>query len=163
MAEDLAELEATLARIVDGLNPAQRRRATRAIAAELRRAQAQRIAAQVNPDGVPFEPRKPRLADHHKGVSAKAAARGGRTVRRAMFAKLRTTRYLKARSTADSAEVGFGGRAARIARVHQEGLRDKVDPKRSTAEALYPMRRLLGFAGADRERILDHLLALIAS
>lgn len=159
--DDLAELEQALQTMIDGLGPAQRRRATRAIAAELRRSQSERVAAQLNPDGTPFEARKPRTTSHRKGVAAKAGARRATSVaRKAMFAKLRTSRFLKARSDADSVEVGFTGRAAQIARVHQEGLRDKVDPGRSSAEALYPVRRILGLTGDDRDRMLDVLAAL---
>ena len=46
-------------------------------------------------------------------------------VKREMFAKLRTHRYMKAKGTADEALVEFAGRVQRIARVHQEGLRDR--------------------------------------
>ncbi|WP_019833766.1 phage virion morphogenesis protein [Sphingomonas sp. PR090111-T3T-6A] len=158
MEADLAELEKVLQTMIDGLAPGQRRRATRMIAAELRRSQSDRIAAQLNPDGSPFEPRKPRK----KGVGGRAAARARASVsRKAMFAKLRTSRFLKARSDADSVEVGFAGRAAQIARVHQEGLRDKVDAKRSSAEATYPIRRILGLTGDDRQRALDVVASLL--
>jgi len=163
MAEDLAALERTFAALVADIAPDRRRRLTRALAAELRRAQAQRIAAQVDPDGVPFEPRKSR-GPHRRGVAGKAAGRRlTNGAGKAMFRKLRGARYLKARSDPGTIEVGFfAGRAGRIARVHQEGLRDKVDRERSSVEATYPVRRLLGLAGADRERLLDRLLAMLA-
>lgn len=162
MTEDLDELEKVLGTIVAGLSTAARRRATRAISAELRRSQSGRIAAQLNPDGTPFEPRKPRLASHHKGVAGKAAGKRARSVtRRAMFAKIRASRFLKARSDADTVEVGFTGSAARIARVHQEGLRDKVDAKRSDAEAIYPIRRILGISKNDRESTLKILSEIL--
>ncbi|WP_454886168.1 phage virion morphogenesis protein [Sphingomonas oryzagri] len=159
MSEDLEQLTKLAEAMVAGMSAEQRRRATRAMGAELRRAQAARIAAQVNPDGTPFEPRKPRLRSHHK-VADRAKAKRGAVARKAMFVKLRTNRFLRAKTDADTIEVGFTGQAARIAWVHQEGLRDKIDPKHSSVEATYPIRRLLGVAGADRERLLDRLIGI---
>lgn len=46
-----------------------------------------------------------------------------------MFAKLRTTKYLKTAASADSASVQFEGKVQRIARVHHYGLRDRVSRK----------------------------------
>ncbi|HDS7013010.1 TPA: phage virion morphogenesis protein [Klebsiella variicola] len=68
-----------------------------------------------------------------------------------MFRRLRTARFLKASATPDGAEVGFSGVAARIARVHQLGLRDKVNS--SGAMATYPRRELLGLSKVDRMAI----------
>ncbi|HID9334348.1 TPA: phage virion morphogenesis protein [Klebsiella pneumoniae] len=68
-----------------------------------------------------------------------------------MFRRLRTTRFLKARATSEGASVGFSGVAARIARVHQYGLRDRVND--SGAMATYPRRELLGLSKADRMAI----------
>ena len=68
-----------------------------------------------------------------------------------MFRRLRTARFLKARADTDGATVGFSGVAARIAVVHQYGLRDKVN--NSGAVATYPRRQLLGLSKADRMAI----------
>jgi hypothetical protein len=46
---------------------------------------------------------------------------------------------------------------ARIARVHQEGLTDKVDKKRGP-EYDYPIRPLLGFTPTEKVLIRDALL-----
>lgn len=46
-------------------------------------------------------------------------AKAGRVKRAAMFAKLRTGRYMTVEATADGLALGFAGRVARIARVHQ--------------------------------------------
>lgn len=59
-----------------------------------------------------------------------------------MFAKLRTTKYLKTAASADSASVEFAGQVQRIARVHHYGLRDRVS--RKGPEVRYEKRRLLG-------------------
>ena len=76
-----------------------------------------------------------------------------------MFNKLRTTKHLKTQQDANQLTVGFYGKVARIARVHQEGLRDKV--ARNGVEYPYPERRLLGFSLGDqvliREVLLRHL------
>nr|DAV90956.1 MAG TPA: virion morphogenesis protein [Caudoviricetes sp.] len=102
----------------------------RQLAQELRRSQQQNIRLQRNPDGTAFEPRR-----------VTARSKKGR-IKRQMFAKLRTTKYLKTAATADSASVQFDGKVQRIARVHHYGLRDRV--RRNGPEARYPARRLLG-------------------
>lgn len=63
-------------------------------------------------------------------------------IKRQMFAKLRTTKYLKTAASADSASVEFAGQVQRIARVHHYGLRDRVS--RKGPEVRYEKRRLLG-------------------
>lgn len=68
-----------------------------------------------------------------------------------MFRRLRTARFLKARADASGATVGYTGVAARIARTHQYGLRDRVN--KSGAVATYPQRQLLGITKADRMAI----------
>ena len=73
-----------------------------------------------------------------------------------MFRRLRTARFLKTRATADGAEVGYSGVAARIARVHQFGLRDKIND--SGAMATYPRRELLGLSKADRMAIARQVI-----
>jgi phage virion morphogenesis protein len=52
--------------------------------------------------------------------------------------------------------VGFFGRVARIARVHQEGLTDKVAKKGPKYH--YPARPLLGFSATDQALIGESLL-----
>ncbi|EOD8895654.1 phage virion morphogenesis protein [Klebsiella pneumoniae] len=73
-----------------------------------------------------------------------------------MFRRLRTARFLKVSATPGGAEVGFSGVAARIARVHQFGLRDKVND--SGAMATYPRRELLGLSKADRMAIARQVI-----
>lgn len=145
----MRELEAFAADLIAGLEPAARKALAADIARQLRPSQQKRIAAQLNPDGTPFEPRKPQLR-HQVGK-----------LRRTMFAKLRTARYLKASSTSDAALVGFTADVSRIARVHQEGLRDRVNRK-TGLEADYPARRLLGFSDADETLIRDLVTAHLA-
>ena len=119
-----------LAALLANLEPAVRNRMMRQLAQELRRSQQQNIRLQRKPDGTTFEPRR-----------VTARSKKGR-IKRQMFAKLRTTKYLKTAATADSASVQFDGKVQRIARVHHYGLRDRV--RRNGPEARYPARRLLG-------------------
>ncbi|WP_313473959.1 phage virion morphogenesis protein [Stutzerimonas kunmingensis] len=147
MSDNLNALEDWAGALLSRLEPTRRRQVTAAIARELRRSQQQRIAAQRNPDGTPFAPRKPR-----QGLRAKQ----GRIKRRAMLSKLRTARYLRLQSDASSVAIGFAGRVSRIARIHQYGLRDR--PGRNTPDVQYPTRQPLGLTDADLELIRDKLL-----
>ncbi|POJ75492.1 phage virion morphogenesis protein [Klebsiella pneumoniae] len=113
-----------------GLEPAARKRMMRELAQQLRLNQQKNIRMQRNPDGTAYEPRR-----------VTARTKQGR-IRRQMFAKLRTTKYLKAVASQDSASVEFESRVQRIARVHHYGLRDRVSRKGPVIT--YPHRRLLG-------------------
>lgn len=128
--DDLQRVDDWLAALLANLEPAARNRMMRQLAQELRRLQQQNIRLQRNPDGTAFEARR-----------VTARSKKGR-IKRQMFAKLRTTKYLKTVATADSASVQFDGKVQRIARVHHYGLRDRV--RRNGPEARYPARRLLG-------------------
>lgn len=144
MSDDLQQLDDWIAPLLERIEPAERRRLAREIGRDLRKTQRQRIKAQRNPDGRGFTPRKS-LRD-----------RAGSIRRKAMFSKLPTARYLKARGTPSEAAVTFTGRVARIARVHQYGLRDRVEP--GGPRYHYPQRELLGFTRAERETIRDTLI-----
>lgn len=148
MADNLRALEDWAGALLAKLEPGARRQLNQQIGRELRRSQQQRIAAQLNPDGTAFAPRKPRQLRAKKG-----------RIKRQMFAKLRQAKHLKVQSSADAIAIGFMGRVARIARVHQYGLRDR--PERGQADVQYDRRELLGFTDADldliRDRLLEHL------
>lgn len=131
--------------LLSRLEPVERRRLNRKVATDLRRSQGQRIAQQRNPDGSPYEPRKPRR-DGKKGSIR----------RRAMFRKLRMARYLRIGATDTELTVGFFGRAGRIARVHQDGLVDRVE--RGGKSVRYAQRVLLGFNHSDLATIQDAIL-----
>nr|DAH81334.1 MAG TPA: virion morphogenesis protein [Caudoviricetes sp.] len=113
----------------------------RQLAQELRRSQQQNIRLQRNPDGTAFEARR-----------VTARSKKGR-IKRQMFAKLRTTKYLKTAATANSASVLFDGKVQHIARVHHYGLRDRV--RRNGPEVRYPARRLLGKNGYIEDLIKE--------
>ena len=128
--DDLQRVDNWLAALLANLDPAARNRMMRQLTQELRRSLQQNIRLQRNPDGTAFEPRR-----------VTARSKKGR-IKRQMFAKMRTTKYLKTAATADSASVQFDGKVQRIARVHHYGLRDRV---RSNGPLVrYEKRRLLG-------------------
>lgn len=127
------------------LSPAARRQLARQIATDLRRRQQQRIAAQRNPDGTPYEPRKPQFR-----------RKQGR-IRRKMFPKLRLARHLKTHATADHAMLYFTGQVQHVARVHHYGLRDRVQRRGPVVQ--YPARGLLGLSGDDQAMVAEWVLS----
>ncbi|EHD2019985.1 phage virion morphogenesis protein [Escherichia coli] len=145
---ELNPFENRLAALIAALSPAGRRNLSAEIAKTLRQQQQQRIKAQRAPDGTPYEERRPQTIRGKKG-----------RVKREMFAKLRTSRYMKAVADESAAAVEFTGKVQRIARVHQYGLRDK--PGQNSQAVLYLVRPLLGFQGEDyieiNKLIVDHL------
>jgi phage virion morphogenesis (putative tail completion) protein len=93
----------------------------------------------------------------YRNASAGKLRRGGSLRRKAMFRRLTSSRFLRAGNDDLQFWVGFSGRAAEIARIHQEGLRDR--PSRKAKPIAYPARELLGFSAADRTALLDAFLA----
>lgn len=146
---DAHELDAYLAGLLAKLEAPQRRALARAVAVELRRRQSARIAEQRNPDGTPYEPRKPQLR-HKRG-----------SIRRKMFTRLRMARYMRIEADPNTAVLTFAGTALRIATVHHFGLRDRVNKNGLTAK--YPPRELLGFNNADLGRVTDLVLQHLAA
>ena len=144
MSDELQQLDEWLTPLINKLSPKERRVLAREVARDLRIANRERIKAQTNPDGTPYEPR------------TELRGRSGRIRRKAMFTKLRTAKYLRIKTTADTAEMGFLGRVARIARVHHYGLRDRVEP--GGPQHQYARRELIGITAKDAERIADSVL-----
>lgn len=128
---ELKPFDDRLAGLLDNLSPAGRRKMAAEIAKKLRASQQQRIKQQKAPDGSPYTKRKRQPVRGQRG-----------RVKRKMFAKLRTARYLKTKATGEAAVVEFAGRVQRIARIHQEGLRDK--PNLHSPSVKYDARPLLG-------------------
>ncbi|WP_017113606.1 phage virion morphogenesis protein, partial [Xanthomonas vasicola] len=115
--DELTALENWAAPLLAPLQEGERRKLARKIGTALRRSQSQRIGKQQAPDGTPYAPRKQQLRQ-----------KSGRVKRKKMFAKLRQAKYLKVSTSPNAVSVGFVGRVSRIARVHQEGLEDRVRP-----------------------------------
>ncbi|ARD58973.1 phage virion morphogenesis protein [Kosakonia radicincitans DSM 16656] len=137
--------ENELAGLLAALSPAGRRRLTVEIVKKLRQRQQQRIKSQKAPDGTAYTPRKRQPLRAKKG-----------RIKREMFAKLRTNRYMKASGDDSAAVVEFTGKVQRIAQVHQYGLKDR--PGRNSAETQYPERPLLGFSEEDCSLVENMIL-----
>jgi phage gpG-like protein len=100
------------------------------------------------------------VPEEHRGGSA-ARKRPARIRRRAMFRRLATARFLRSGVDDHGVWVGFTGKVAQIASVHQYGLRDK--PSLRAKAVPYPKRELLGLIAADSERLLDLLFDHLAA
>ena len=141
--DDLSRLENWVEPLLQQITPAARKRLAKKIGTQLRRSQQQRIKAQQNPDGTRYAPRR-------------AQQKSGAINRKAMFIKLKRAKYFKVKANADKLSVGFFGRVAIIAQVHQQGLRDKAH--KNARSIRYKKRELLGFTARDKDLILDGLL-----
>lgn len=137
---DVKPFDDKLAGLLSSLSPAGRRKLAGDIAKELRKSQQQRIKQQKAPDGSPYQARK------RQPLRAKT----GR-IKRAMFQKLRASRYMKATGRENSAVVEFTGKVQRIARVHQYGLKDRPNPHAKDVQ--YPQRQLLGLSREDKQLV----------
>lgn len=144
LEKELQQLDNWLTPLIEKLTPKERRVLAREVARDLRIANRERIKAQTNPDGTPYEPRK------------QLRGRRGRIRRKAMFTGLRTAKYLRIKTTADEAAVGFLGRVARIARVHHYGLRDRVE--KGGPQHQYARRELIGITTKDADHIAESVL-----
>ncbi|EBV0852475.1 phage virion morphogenesis protein [Salmonella enterica subsp. enterica serovar Fulica] len=141
---ELTALQERLAGLIASLSPAARRQMAADIAKKLRASQ-QRIRRQQAPDGTPYAARKRQPVRSKKG-----------RIRREMFARLRTNRFMKAKGSDSAAVVEFTGRVQRMARVHQYGLKDR--PNRHSRDVQYAARPLLGFTRDDEQMIEDIII-----
>lgn len=152
MTNRLEALEGWAAGLLGQLEPTSRNKLARSLGQALRRSQQQRVIAQRNPDGSKYAPRKQR----------NLRGKQGRVKRKVqMFQKLRTTSFLKIQADGNAISVGFTGRIARIARVHQYGLKDRAE--RSAPDVKYQQREILGFSETELDLIRDGLLAYFST
>jgi len=143
---ELTPFEERLSALIANLSPASRKKMAAEIAKKLRASQQQNIKAQRAPDGTPFAARKKQSIRAKKG-----------RVKREMFAKLRTNKYMKAKGTSDDATVEFAGRVQRMARVHHYGLRDRPSKNAKDKDVQYEARPLLGVGKNAKDEILEVL------
>ncbi|WP_439036056.1 phage virion morphogenesis protein [Acinetobacter sp. PC34] len=141
---NVLELANYLQPFLERLSMGERARLAKQIGHDLRKSQGKRISEQKNPDGSSYTPRRKRLREQ-KGK-----------IKRKMFTKIKNTSNLKVLSNADSIAIGFVGRVARIARVHQEGLKDRAE--KGAPDVVYPKRELLGFTDQDIKLVEDSFL-----
>ncbi|MDA5495793.1 phage virion morphogenesis protein [Yersinia intermedia] len=137
---ELKPFDDALAGLIASLTPKARKALAVTVAKRLRGSQQQRIKRQQAPDGTPYAARKSQPLRKPKG-----------RIKREMFAKLRTARYMKANSSPDAAVVEFAGRVERMAAVHHFGLRDR--PSVHSKDVRYDERPLLGFTKNDIAKI----------
>jgi phage virion morphogenesis protein len=145
---ELKPFDDKLAGLIGALSPSGRRKLAGDIAKQLRRSQQQRIKQQTAPDGTPYQARRRQPLRAKKG-----------RIKKAMFQKLRTSRYMKVSGRNDTAVVEFTGKVQRIVQIHQYGLKDRPTP--NSQDVQYPQRELLGFSRADKkyidELVIDYL------
>jgi phage virion morphogenesis (putative tail completion) protein len=143
--DDLTRLDEWFGQILQGLAPAERRRAAMKLGQALRRSNLKRISSNTNPDGTPFEPRKARY-DRKGRLRMKAGAK--------MFRGLRMAKQWKIDADQDGVELSpVSPVAARMGRVSQFGETITVGRLRNgkRIRARYPERRLLGHSDEDED------------
>ncbi|MBK5014473.1 phage virion morphogenesis protein [Pantoea sp. S62] len=135
--------------LISSLSAPARKEMARSIGRKLRASQQQNIKRQQAPDGTPFKARKTQPVRSKKG-----------RIKREMFAKIRTAKYMKTQASSNEAKIEFAGNVQRMARVHHYGLRDR--PSRKGKEVQYEARPLIGFSNQDyimiEKMIYNHLL-----
>lgn len=146
-SDALAGFDEFFGRILAGLTPARRKSASRKLGQALRRANLQRIAQNVQPDGSAMEPRKPRR-DKRGRLKKK---QGGK-----MFRQLRQARRWRIDARPDSVEI-MPKTGANVAAIHHFGLEGTVgkDHEGNSIKVRFAQRRLLGFAPGDEKLALD--------
>lgn len=143
--DELSRLTSWADGLLASMEPAARSQLAGEMARTLRASQAQRIRANLQPDGNPMAPRKPQ---------PKLKKNRGR-LRRKMFFKISNHSWLKARANEHQAVVEFVGTANRLATIHQYGLKDRIKGR----EISYPARELLGITEQERDQLETTLLA----
>lgn len=146
---DFKPFDDKLSALIAALSPTARRRMAADIAKTLRTRQQRRIKTQKAPDGTPYAARKRQPVKAKKG-----------RVKQEMFAKLRTSRFMKATAGNDAAVVEFTGKVQRMVNVHQYGLKDK--PGRNSAPVQYDARPLIGFNDDDRQVVEEIIISKLS-
>jgi len=154
-SDALAGFDEFFGRILAGLTPAARRRASLKLGRLLLRSNLKRIAANVEPEGGRMEARKPRL--DRRGRLRKN--RGGK-----MFRRLRLAGLWRVDAQADSVEIRLK-KGDRVAATHHFGEKGFVGraPDGRPIRARYAERRLLGFSKDDEQLALDVAAELLES
>ncbi len=95
---EFKRFEDRLTGLIESLSPSGRRRLSAELAKRLRQSQQRRVMAQKAPDGTPYAPRQQQSARKKTG-----------RVKRKMFAKLITSRFLHIRASPEQASMEFYG------------------------------------------------------
>ncbi|WP_285430037.1 phage virion morphogenesis protein [Pseudomonas sp. fls2-241-R2A-110] len=147
MTNQLEALEYWAAGLLKQLEPESRNRLAQNLGRALRKSQQHRIIAQRSPGGCKYAPRKQRILRGKQGRVKQ---------KRKMFQKLRTATFLRVQGDGNVISVGFIGRIALIAKVHQFGLKDRAE--RGAISVDYAQREMLGFTEIDVDLIRNGLL-----
>jgi len=142
----LEAIEPFLGQLIEAAEPGQRRKLIDKLMRAVRRANAERIGANVDPDGAAMVPRKPR-----------ETRRGRRTK---MFKHIGKTRSLKIKVTPEGGELQFANPLVEAtAATHHYGLEGYVGKTRrgKVIRTKYEARRLLGF-GKEQDELVDEVL-----
>lgn len=145
--EGLEAIEPFLREIMDAVKPGERKRLANKLMQYARRANAERMTANVTPEGGAMAPRKPRQTKK-RGRKAK------------MFKRIGKTKNLHIRTTPNQGELFFPNALVRMtAGVHHFGLNGFVGRTRAgrVIRTKYQARELLGF-GPEQEEFLDEVL-----
>ncbi len=128
---EFKRFEDRLTGLIESLSPSGRRRLSAELAKRLRQSQQRRVMAQKAPDGTPYAPRQQQSARKKTG-----------RVKRKMFAKLITSRFLHSRSYVDQSKNEYhisltGGNApgTQLDRQLQAALEKYERDKRARARA----------------------------
>ncbi|GHK16935.1 virion morphogenesis protein [Escherichia coli] len=136
---ELTALQERLAGLIASLSPAARRQ----------------MAVEVAKSCVPVSNSVSSASRYRRhpvcGTKAPAGAGKKGRIKREMFAKLRTSRFMKAKGSDSAAVVEFTGKVQRMARVHQYGLKDR--PNRNSRDVQYEARPLLGYSSSDLQKV----------
>lgn len=143
---DFDQLTTELERYLDKLSESERNKLALYLGRKIRKSQSQRITKQQNPDGTAYAPRR-------KGLRERSGH-----IRRKMFQKLKTIKHLNVEREANGVSIGFNSRISHIARIHQDGLVDRVYiTEHQAIRVRYAQRTLLGFTDAEIEMTADEV------
>lgn len=141
--ENLEDLAPLLEPLLASVEPSGRRKLIDRMMRFVRRANDQRIASNVEPDGSAMVARKPRKRKRGK-----------------MFRHIGKASNLRVRVTPDQGELRFGnGLVERTAAEHHHGLEGFVGKTRSgqVIRTKFEARRLLGF-GQEQDDLMSQLI-----
>jgi phage virion morphogenesis protein len=152
MNGDLDALEPWLGGLLAKTAPTQRMALSRRVGQIMRKFNAARVNANVEPNGTPMAPRNPKKP--RKGRKERRGKAGR------MFKRIELARNMRVTPGADEVSLSFNSRVARTAQVHHFGEEDAVDRRiRNSIRVRYKARRLLGFGPGDREAMLAEIMA----
>ena len=141
LEHNMGDLESWVALTIARLQPAEQRKLLRKVDQDLRRVNRQRMAAQTDPDGRAWEPRK-----------EYGRTRRGRP--KQMMRKLRQATRLRVEISDSLIRIGWRGHDSYLASVHHFGLTQRLQ----FGLAHYPERSLLGITEGDAAMIQESLL-----